>query len=147
MSNVYCPSCGELHASTENNCAFCGANLAERVITSKNKQVIPQHKTPTFFCPKCNVENSIDNRRCKSCNESFSQYNIRTSFSQTSVSKTAKFRDKFVKRTSTDETMEKKTELNPIGKFILTIGIAFGVTVLVFIIFIIIWYLTTFVWY
>ena len=84
MSNVVCENCGSVITSSDKFCRVCGISLVNgEQISSKTSSVQQQ----TFFCPKCNLENSINNLFCEDCGDDFSKYNIKASFSETAKSR------------------------------------------------------------
>ncbi|MCG3222020.1 MAG: zinc ribbon domain-containing protein [Candidatus Heimdallarchaeota archaeon] len=90
MSTRFCTYCGNIIDPKNKFCIFCGKNLHEE--TTETYQPV-QRELNTFFCPSCKHENSINNFQCNNCGEDFSKYNIRASFSDTSVSRKAKAKD------------------------------------------------------
>ena len=92
MSRTFCTNCGQTNLAEDKFCSFCGQKLenidlkkAEPTIPLQRIIEIPKYKTiteSTFFCPKCNIENSIKNDRCISCNEDFSKYSFKRSISK-----------------------------------------------------------------
>jgi len=90
MSNVVCENCGSVITSNDKFCRVCGISLVNgEQISSKTSSVQQQ----TFFCPKCNLENSINNLFCDDCGDDFSKYNIKTSFSETAKSHSGATKD------------------------------------------------------
>ena len=97
MSKLICPNCGNESQIGYKFCIFCGGSLERLESTQQSKAPVifkpPVMERNTFFCPKCHHENHIDNYSCKNCGEDFDKYNIKASFSQTSVSRIAKAKD------------------------------------------------------
>lgn len=97
MSIIICPNCGNESQSGYKFCMFCGESLEGLKAIQQTRSPVsskpPVMERNIFFCPKCNHENHIDNYSCKNCGEDFDKYNIKASFSQTSVSRIAKAKD------------------------------------------------------
>ena len=97
MSTVICPNCGNESKAGYKFCMFCGGSLeglkAEQQSRTQVSFKAPPVERNTFFCPKCNHENQIDNFSCNNCGEDFDKYNIKASFSQTTASRVARAKD------------------------------------------------------
>jgi uncharacterized membrane protein YvbJ len=104
MSIKFCTHCGKNFDSKDKFCIFCGKSSDEDI--SEIYEPV-ERKPNTFFCPSCKHENIVDNSQCINCREDFSEYSIRRSFSETSVSRKAKSRDQYereyIGRTSVDD--------------------------------------------
>ena len=90
MSFVFCKNCRSVTKSEDKYCRICGDSLEDAETAISNSETIRQQ---TFFCPKCNIENSCSNLFCENCNEDFSKYNIKRSFSETAKSRSSATKD------------------------------------------------------
>lgn len=133
MSFVSCKNCNSVVESSAKFCNVCGNSLENvEVIQSRTDM----NRIPTFFCPKCQFENTMKSILCDNCGEDFGKYNIRANLSETSTSRKAAAKDSM-------KSEIFRPSQSSVPAFIRIFSIISGI---IFVILLIISLLATYVW-
>ncbi|OLS31845.1 MAG: hypothetical protein HeimAB125_14940 [Candidatus Heimdallarchaeota archaeon AB_125] len=123
MSNIICSNCGTVSKAEFKFCVGCGSELKGGTQTTVEPTAI---RRDNFFCPRCNIENAIENFNCTGCGEDFSKYNIKRSVLESSKSRIAGYANVVVPTVTSKRNLERNILFFVIGAAI------FGVLMWVF---------------